>query len=332
MKLAVTLDTEADGQWDYGSPLTTRNVAFWPPFQELCDRHGVTPTFLLTSEIMGDDRAREFLMAWEERDGCELGTHLHPWTTPPFADRPGFRRNDTVHAFPSQLPDDLHQEKLHNLTEQFVAAFGRRPTAYRAGRFGFNTCAARALVGEGYAVDSSVTPLWSWRGYPGLHGEGGPDVKVRSPEPFLIAGLGGGGLVELPVTIIPTYEPLRRHPELLAAYRSLPLRAVRRILLSRWLTPQPMWMTPDPRLTAQDLIGLWETAQELGLSTVMMFHSSELMPGGSPFRPDAPSVTDLLGCLDALFAHVLRDGGEPATLTGLAGHVRSRGRLEAKSL
>ncbi len=41
MKLAVTIDTEADGQWEPGVPITTRNVAFWPPFQELCERHGV---------------------------------------------------------------------------------------------------------------------------------------------------------------------------------------------------------------------------------------------------------------------------------------------------
>ena len=51
MKLAVTIDTEADCQWQPGIPVTTRNVACWPPFRDLCDRHGVTPTYLVTSEI-----------------------------------------------------------------------------------------------------------------------------------------------------------------------------------------------------------------------------------------------------------------------------------------
>ena len=50
----------------------------------------------------------------------------------------------------------------------------------------------------------------------------------------------------------------------------------------------------------------------------MMFHSSELMPGGSPFRPDAQSVRDLLACLDAFFGFVARGGGEFSTLTPLA--------------
>ena len=130
MKLAVTIDTEADGQWDYGSPLTTRNVEYWLPFQDLCERHGVVPTYLLTSEIIEDDRARDLLTEWRRRGSCEIGTHLHPWTTPPFADRDGFRRNDTVHAFPSQLPDDLLREKTAQPHRAVLAAFGERPTAY----------------------------------------------------------------------------------------------------------------------------------------------------------------------------------------------------------
>ena len=50
----------------------------------------------------------------------------------------------------------------------------------------------------------------------------------------------------------------------------------------------------------------------------MMFHSSELMPGGSPFRPDAASVADLLATLDAFFAHVRRVGDDFGTLGELA--------------
>ncbi len=138
MRLAVTIDTEADGQWDYGAPLTTRNVAFWAPFQELCERHGVTPTYLVTSEIVDDERAREQLASWLSRGAAEVGAHLHPWTTPPFADVPGLRHNDPVHAFPSQLPDELLADKLETLTVEVAAGFGRRPTSYRAGRFGFD--------------------------------------------------------------------------------------------------------------------------------------------------------------------------------------------------
>ena len=63
-----------------------------------------------------------------------------------------------------------------------------------------------------------------------------------------------------------------------------------------------------------------------------MFHSSELMPGGSPFRPDAQSVSELLECLDQFFAFVDEHGGEYATLTAMARELRDGPRLEAQPL
>jgi hypothetical protein len=333
VKLAVTIDTEADAQWEPGVPITTKNVAFWPPFQELCEHHGVAPTYLVTSEIAEDERARDLLGGWAARGAAEIGAHLHPWTTPPYADRPGLRYNDLVHAFPSQLPDELLLEKTTTLTGQIKAAFGSRPTSYRAGRFGFDRRLARYLADAGYAVDSSVTPLWDWRTYPGLDGAGGPDFRAQPPQPFLIRGSGPHRLLEIPVTLFATYAPLRRCPALLEAYRSLPVRAARRLLLSRWLLPQPMWLAPDPRYSAEDIASVWRCASESGLTTaVMMFHSSELMPGGSPFRPDAVSVRDLLTCLDTFFTHVRRLGDGFATLSRLAADVTAGPPPAARSL
>jgi hypothetical protein len=322
VKLAVTIDTEADAQWEPGVPITTRNVGFWEPFQELCERHGVVPTYLVASEIAEDDRARDLLSAWAARDAAEVGAHLHPWTTPPYVDRPGLTYNDPMHAFPSQLPDDLLLQKTMTLTEQIEQAFGRRPTSYRAGRFGFDRRLARYLADTGYRVDSSVTPLWDWRGYPGLDGEGGPDFRDHHLDPFLIQGSGPQGLLEIPVTLLATYAPLRRSRTLLDVYRSLPVRAVRRLLLSRWLLPQPMWLAPDPRYGSKDIAAVWDCARGAGVpAAVMMFHSSELMPGGSPFRPDAESVAGLLADLDSFFTHVRRRGDGFATLGGLAEEI-----------
>lgn len=319
MRLAVTIDTEADSQWDPGVPISTRNVEFWEPFQDLCERHGVSPTYLVATEIVQDDKACALLDAWRRRGVAEVGAHLHPWTTPPFADLPGLRHNDPVHAFPSQLPDDLLQEKTLVLTDQIAAAFGARPTSYRAGRFGLDARGAAYLAQAGYLVDSSVTPLTSWDAHPGLDAAGGPDFRHHSPLPFRIATGGTDHLIEVPVTVLTSYALLRRLPILLRAYRTLPVRAVRKLLLSRWLLPQPVWLSPDPRYKPEDLAQTWRCASHAGLDTaVMMFHSSELMPGGSPFWPDARAVSTLLACLDEFFAFVRREGGEFSTLTGLA--------------
>jgi hypothetical protein len=322
MRLAVTIDTEADQQWNPGIALSTRNALFWAPFQELCERHGVVPTYLVASEIVEDDAACALLGEWESRGAAEIGAHLHPWSTPPFVDRPGLRFNDPVHAFPSQLPDELLREKTLVLTDQIATAFGARPTSYRAGRFGLDTRGAAFLAEAGYTVDSSVTPLTSWRRHPGLDGVGGPDFRHHSPQPFRIQTPGGDRLIEIPVTIVTSYALLRRLPILLRAYRTLPVRAVRKLLLSRWLLPQPMWLSPDPRYSPSDLAAVWRCAGDQDLDTaVMMFHSSELMPGGSPFWPDDRAVRELLSCLDAIFEFVRREDGRFSTLTGLASTV-----------
>jgi hypothetical protein len=324
VRLAVTVDTEADRQWEPGVPIEVKNARFWQPFQDLCRRHGVTPTYLCASEIVEDERARDLLGDWWAHGEAEIGAHLHPWTTPPYADRPGLRYNDLVHAFPCQLPDELLAAKTESLTRQITEGFGRRPVSYRAGRFGFDLRLARLLADGGYIVDSSVTPLWSWRRWRGLDGRGGPDFRRQLPHPFRIDTGGGGSLLEIPVTLYATYSVLRRWPLLLEAYRCVPVRAVRRLFLARWLSPQPVWLTPDPRYSLADLESAWDCASDAGLDVaVMILHSSELMPGGSPFRPDAESVSDLLRSLDRFFTFVTARGGGFGALCDLAADTQA---------
>ncbi len=327
MRLVVTVDTEADNQWEHGIPIATRNVRFWPAFQDICERYSVSPTYLLTSEIVADERACDLLDAWRRRGAAEVGAHLHPWTTPPFLDQPGLRYNDPVHAFAAQLPSALLEEKVAVLTDQIHGAFGVRPTSHRSGRFGFDARAAVFLAREGYLVDSSVTPSCTWAGHRGLN-EGGPDFRAHTPHPFLVAMEEAAPLVEVPVTIMPTYGLLSGSSALLRAYQSLPARATRKLLLGRWLRPQPIWLSPDPRYQLEDLITLWRCARAAALpAAVMILHSSELMPGGSPFRPDKESVAELLQMLEEFLAFVRRDAGAATTLTSLGRALLDEGRL-----
>jgi hypothetical protein len=332
MKLVVSLDVEADNQWEHGGSLTTGNVESWEPFQELCERHGVMPTYLLTSEVVTDDCALGLLSEWHSRGVAEIGAHLHPWTTPPFADAPGLRFNDSLHAFPCELSDDLLHEKVATLVGQIREAFGFLPTGFRAGRFGIDGRLARHLADLGFEVDSSVTPLVSWRGNPGAR-DGGPDFSSCSLAPFRIAGTGHPGLVEIPVTIMQTYRFFDRFPGLLRAYRSLPAEAVRKVAFRRRLQTQPMWLRPYPRYGARDLALVWQRAEETGAEVaVMMFHSSELMPGGSPYRPTPASIRDLHACLGQFFTLVRDRGGQFTGLTEAARAIAGKPDLEVRAL
>ena len=330
----VTIDTEADRQWDHGVPLSCDNVAYWPPFQRLCDAHGVVPTYLVTSEIAEDRLAARLLGEWVRSERAEVGAHLHPWTTAPYRDATGMRFNDAVHLFPNELPEDLLRAKLERLTAQIEASVGVRPVSYRAGRFGMNGAGARALADLGYIVDTSVTPSISWRTVnAGAGHAGGPDFRRHSSAPFLIAGSGDPGVLELPVTVMVTDRWARRYPSLTKLVFSRPVRLTRRILRGGRAVPQAMWLRPFPSMRAEDLRSVWRVAEAEGLpSAVMMLHSSELMPGGSPYRPTRRSITGLLATLDEFFRFVRRVGGTPVSLTEGARRVSEGTAAERRPL
>ena len=333
MRIVVTVDTEADGQWRHGAPLTTENVLWWAPFQELCERHEALPTYLVTSEIVADQRAVAFLMPLARRGAAEVGAHLHPWTTPPFGTQPGLAWNDAAHAYPCHLDEELLAAKLRTLTDQIAEAFGAVPTSFRAGRFGLDATGARLLGELGYVVDSSVTPYVTWTDNSGRPGwGGGPDFRRQGPYPFRVDGTGTPGLVEMPVTILPTYAVTRRCRVLRERWEALPLRAGRRGLRA-WRRPQPLWLRPRPEYTSEDLGVLLQEAERRRLPyAVFMFHSSELMPGASPYRPTQASVDDLLNLLDELFGLARQRGHTFVTLTAAGRELSAFDRLPVGAL
>ncbi|MDE3213546.1 MAG: deacetylase, partial [Bacteroidota bacterium] len=175
MKFIITIDTEGDNQWDHGRALTVENIRYVPRFQELCEKFQIQPTYLVTTEVCEDPFAKEIFSDYARKGRAEIGAHLHSWSTPPFLDKDGFRFNDPSHTFATELPHDLLEEKIKNLTRQIRESFGIQPLSFRSGRYGFNEQVGKVLSDYGYLVDSSVTPYTSWvsnKGAPG--GSGGP--------------------------------------------------------------------------------------------------------------------------------------------------------------
>src|ERR1700712_1667197 len=79
----ITIDTEGDDLWSGPAEITTRNAAFLPRFQALCESHGFRPTYLTNYEMASDPRFAAFARG-VIRDGAgEVGMHLHAWHSPP---------------------------------------------------------------------------------------------------------------------------------------------------------------------------------------------------------------------------------------------------------
>ncbi|MSO62571.1 MAG: hypothetical protein EXQ50_10840 [Acidobacteria bacterium] len=318
MKLIITIDTEGDNQWDAGLPRSTDNIRFIPRFQELCDRYHFPPTYLCTYEVVDSTAFDEILLPLHKSRRAEVGAHLHPWTNPPLSK---WDRGDNGAAYPSELPADLFTQKLESLTALLAAKLGETPRSYRAGRWGLSAAHIPALLQCGYIVDCSVTPLLSWTD-PGAR-ERGQDFSDAPVSPYFVAWgdparEGASGLLEVPVTILHTNAIMRHSPLLRGAYRRYRKTLAARMLnRAFWIAPQ--WFRPFSDMSVARLTAVYETARRLGLPAVeMMFHSSELMPDGSPHNLTVESVDHLFTRLDRLFAHLAGRKVEGITLSAFA--------------
>jgi hypothetical protein len=303
MKFVLTIDTEGDNQWNHGRELTVENIKYVPRFQKLCEKHHIKPVYLVTSEVCEDAFAKEIFTEYLKTDKAEIGSHLHAWSTPPFKDQDGYRFNDPNHAFATEFSDDFLIEKISYITTQIESSFGKRPLSFRSGRFGFNENLARILADNSYLVDSSVTPYTSWsmhKGIPG--GRGGPDFVDKTPYPYKY-DFPVGSLIEIPVTILPTMFPLNRNKTIASHYfrnvdNSIFLRIFRKLLFNN----QPLWLRPLQSMDISLFDELLKEAIKIKLPyIVMMFHSSELMPGCSAYRPDKDSIEKLYDLLERFF-------------------------------
>jgi len=316
MKVIITIDTEADNQWERLGDLTTANIDYLPRFQELCNRYALKTTYLCSYEVVASPQFDKVIAAYEHQGMAEVGAHLHPWSNPPYEDDPF--TGTGKHAYPSELPVGIFRRKMEALTEIIHSRIGRPPRSYRAGRWGFCASHIPVLLDLGYEADCSVTPLVSWRGHPGAK-EGGPDFRGAPAAPYFldiadVCRRGDSRLLEVPVTILHTSRAMASTTlrSIFAARRKgFPCKVLNKIFKL-----DPQWFRPYPHMSAGRLKDVYRAARKRGLPVVeMMFHSSELMPGGSPYTPTEESVEQLYEKLESIFDYVSQAGCTGTTLT-----------------
>jgi hypothetical protein len=303
----ITIDTEGDNLWARNPVITTRNTWYLPRFQQLCERYGMKPTYLTNWEMAEDPGFVEFARDCLRRNTAEVGMHLHAWNSPPLI--PLTQDDNRHHPYLIEYPQKQIREKVRVMTDKLEETFEAKMVSHRAGRWGFNAVYARILAELDYKVDCSVTPHYSWAPYKGdPNGAGGPDF-TRFPDSayFLdlddIAQRGDSTLLEVPVTSLrPHYPPLVRFAcAIIKRTHNLGFRAVRKFF------PWSAQFVPDGR-NRRILRALLAAARREERDYVeMAFHSSELMPGGSPTFPTTASVEKLYEDLEALFAAASRD-------------------------
>jgi len=268
--LVAVVDTEEEFDWNAPfDPASTsvENIGHQHLAQDAFDAHGIVPTYVMDYPVARTPAAVAVLKSFLESGRCEIGAHLHPWVNPPAEEEVnGF------HSYACNLPADLMRRKLEVLTESIASSFGRHPRVYKAGRYGIGPHTPAVLRSLGYHADTSVVP------HTAFGADGGPDFRGLPDQPFLTEG----GLLEVPLSVgfagwaafagPLLYRMLDRARRFRAPGIAARLHALERLRLS------PEGHSLDDMIR-QTRAGLSRGQQYF----VLTYHSSSLMPGGSPY-------------------------------------------------
>lgn len=281
----ITVDTEGDNLWGWreGTTLTTENVLFVPRFQELCETFGFIPTYMTNYEMAMEKRWIDYAKPKQLSGKCEIGYHIHAWNTPPLFDLPKLYRGK---SFITEYPHEVAFEKMRYLKNLLEDRFECSINASRSGRFGTDDFYFETLSALDMHIDCSITPQIDLSGTPGR--------TVPSCNNYMDADIFPNWIhkdvLEVPLT------SRKREP---TVERSAPY----------------VWMR-ESGATLEELLGLVDQVESEGGNCVeFMIHSSEMMPGGSPYYTTAEDIEKLYQNLKKLFTELTNRGYTGTTLT-----------------
>lgn len=296
-RFTIFVDTEEEFDWN--APLrrdadAVVSVRAIPEAHARFAEAGAALTWLIDHPIARDAYAVAILRATLADGRSAVGTQLHPWVNPPHDEEV-----TNANSFAGNLPRDLEAAKLNALTDLIAAAFGERPVAYRAGRYGAGPHTFALLAERGYRVDTSLRARYDFSG------KGGPDYARVGVDAWRTAE----GLVELPLTTV--FTGYLRRPALYRAFGHLPHGhgiAARSGLVQRVaLTPEEMPLA--------DVMEAIRIAHGEGLRLFnLAFHSPSLEAGHTPYVRDAADLAEFWRWWDGVFALFARLGVTNASL------------------
>jgi hypothetical protein len=287
----ITIDTEPDNQWTYLTYDRMENLRFIPRFQELCERYDFKPVYLTEYHVAKDPFFIEYISSKVHEGKCEIGAHLHSWSTPPIS--PLTDNDCREKPFLIDFRKNIMRSKFANLAELLRNTFNTEIISHRSGRWAFSTEYLEILKEFGFKIDCSVLPkhILSPSSVV-IDGEkvdftSCPNVKYEmSLTDFTRPG--SSGVFEVPLTV---YD---EHPIL----RTLSAKISTRISNRRFGLTK---LRPE-RGNLPDLLKIISDAERRKSDYIeFMLHSSEFMPGCSLAFPDEESIENMYDDLSVLF-------------------------------
>jgi hypothetical protein len=314
MYLVITIDTEEDNWGQYSSDgATVENILKIPQLQDLFDKFNAKPTYLVTYPVAKDEKAVSILKGILDKGNCEIGTHCHPWNTPPFEEETNDRNSMLCN-----LPKDLQFKKIKYLHETIVRNFGIEPVSFRSGRWGYNDSVAKNLHKLGYKVDTSVISFTNWKC------DFGPDFSAIDPQQFRFSLNDAYNesenvtLLEVPATVGYLQKDFALSNFLLNLLQSRLIRKLKLIgILDKLNILNKVWLSPEN----SDSKAMIELARRMMINKYkcinMFFHSTSLKAGQSPAVKTENDSVRFMACIEEFLLFAKNVGIEPVTLSDL---------------
>ena len=306
-KVFITIDTEEDNWGDYNETVgTVENILALPRLQSLFNEYGAVPTYLINYPVASQQQSIEVLSSFLNEGVCEIGTHCHPWNTPPIVEDLNARN-----SMMCNLSYELLIEKMSYLHKTIEDNFNIKPVAFRAGRWALNEDVARCLSELGYFVDTSMSSFVDWSD------NYGPNFRASSTHPFYFKAANirahdnNGELLEVPPTIGFYQSNFKLCDYLTNAISNSMLSRLRLLgILDRLNLLNFHWLSPELSSGAE-MVKLSKRFVKSGHQFLnMSFHSTSLLPGKSPFVKNERELTTFLDKIEMFLRYAANNNFE----------------------
>lgn len=189
-QLIVVIDTEEEFDWSTEpnpEANSVNSIEELHKVQDIFNEYSIQPCYVVDYPIAEQTKSVNILKSFLDAGKCEIGTHLHPWVSPPFEEE--LSRSN---MYPGNLSYELEFKKMANLTNKIQESFGIRPECYKAGRYGVGQNTTKIMQELGYHIDLSICSAFDYRA------DGGPDFSDYTAEPYWFGP--DNSMLEIPLT------------------------------------------------------------------------------------------------------------------------------------
>jgi hypothetical protein len=306
-QLQVVVDTEEEFDWN--APFNRKSTSVTSMgaqhlTQEIYADYGIVPSYVIDYPIATTPSSIAVLRAYHDAGQCLIGTHLHPWVTPPHEEAV-----TTFNSYPGNLDPALERRKLEVMSAAITEAFGVRPTMYKAGRYGLGPQTIETLEALGYEIDLSVVPHTDFRS------SLGPDFRTCPDRPFWCGP--SGKLLEIPLSrgFFGGAAGLGLGPAMYPAVRSLIGRQLKLgFILSMSRVLGRSTLTPEGVSPAEQCELIKSMHGQGHRIFTLAYHSPSLVPGNTPYVRDKKDLQAFLDSIRRLLDFFMgKLGGKPTT-------------------